>query len=102
MVEINGTPAQKATVTAEQQDVLIGLASEDVELVVLVDSFGPPGPAGPPGHSVTAYVQAGEPVGGLYPGDIWIRKPPDGLVPQPTFIWDGTAWLAIYAVTTAT
>lgn len=46
MVEIDGAPAQRATVTTGQQDVLIGLAVEDVELVVQATGIGPRGPRG--------------------------------------------------------
>lgn len=49
------------------------------------------GPAG-----TTGFVSASAPPASVARvGDIWVKKPPT-TVPQPTFVWDGAAWLPIY------
>jgi hypothetical protein len=97
MVDIPMSRGGEAIVTVEDDPTIaIGLALEDVQLIVVLEGVGPGGPQGPQGHSQTTYVQQDEPAASeLVAGDVWIKKPP-ALTPQPTFIWDGTSWNAIY------
>ena len=95
MVDIGGAAQQSVAVRPSTAALDLELATADVDLIVVADGIGPVGPQGPQGRSVHAYVQAGVPVLDVAPGDLWIKTPPV-LVPQPTFVWNGTAWLPIY------
>jgi len=92
VVDIGGAVEQSVEVRPSVTTLDLGLATTDIDLVVIVEGIGP---AGPQGRSIHVFVQAGAPSVGVMPGDIWIKKPP-AMVPQPTFIWDGVSWLPIY------
>jgi hypothetical protein len=91
--------------TDNQQDVLVrqgvqaarvGLATSEVEVIVTAEGVGPAGPQGAPGTPVACYVQSDPPPSAdLHAGDMWIKEPPV-LIPQPTFIWNGSTWRPIY------
>jgi hypothetical protein len=99
MIEIPlGATIEQESVQAEQVATAIGLATNEVDVVVSVTGIGPRGPRGLKGDPITAFVQEDAPdpeIETLDAGDIWIKKPPLAM-PQPTFIWDGEAWLPIY------
>jgi len=95
MVDIGGAAQQSVEVRPSIATLDLGLATAEIEVVVVADGLGPVGPQGPPGRSMHVFVQAGAPVVGVEIGDVWTKTPPV-MVPQPTFIWDGTFWLPIY------
>jgi len=95
VVDIGGATQQSVEVRPSAAAFDLGLATEDIDLVVIVEGLGPAGPQGPTGRSTHVFVQAGAPSVGVASGDIWIKSPPV-MIPQPTFIWNGTDWLPLY------
>jgi hypothetical protein len=95
MVDVGGAARQSVVVRPGAATAVVGLATADVELVVVAEGLGPVGPQGAAGRPIQVFVQATQPVTGVAPGDIWVKKPPVA-APQPTFLWSGAAWEPLY------
>jgi hypothetical protein len=95
VVDIGGAGEQNVEVQPHVDSLDVQLATTDFEMLVIAEGVGPVGPTGPPGRSMHAFIQAAMPTTGIVAGDIWIKSPPV-LVPQPTFVSDGTSWVPIY------
>jgi hypothetical protein len=95
VVDIGGAAEQSVEMRTSVEVVDFQLATTDFEMIVVAEGVGPVGPQGPQGRSTHVFVQATMPTTGVVAGDVWIKTPPV-LVPQPTFVSDGTSWLPIY------